>query len=134
MLYEVKVLISYLRLYFANIVRTSTSGLDSKIVWFYASVKMKPIKLELKIDKRKSLVQQGCREGLGHFLSKRPESLSGSTSQPCLREGGSGTPSSGPLSALHAWSLICYLKSPLPLAFKTATLLSPLLILPVLRV
>lgn len=72
MLYEVKVLISYLRLYFANIVRTSTSGLDSKIVWFYASVKMNPIKLELIIDKRKSLVQQGCQEGLGHFLSRWP--------------------------------------------------------------
>lgn len=56
MLYEVKILIFYLRLYFANIVRTSTSGLDSKIVWFYASVKMNPIKLELKIDKRKSFV------------------------------------------------------------------------------
>lgn len=58
-------MISYLRLYFANIVRTSTSGLDSKIVWFYASVKMNPIKLELKIDKREPLVQQGCQEGLG---------------------------------------------------------------------
>lgn len=67
-----KILISYLRLYFANIVRTSTSGLDSKIVWFYASVKINPIKLELKIDKRKSLVQQGCQEGLGHFLSRWP--------------------------------------------------------------
>lgn len=72
MLYEVKVLISYLGLYFANIVRTSTSGLNSKIVWFYASVKMNPIKLELKIDKREALVQQGCREGLGHFLSWWP--------------------------------------------------------------
>lgn len=58
-------MISYLRLYFANIVRTSTSGLDSKIVWFYASVKMNPIKLELKRDKREPLVQQGCQEGLG---------------------------------------------------------------------
>lgn len=99
MLYEVKVLISYLRLYFANIVRTSTSGLNSKIVWFYASVKMNPIKLELKIDKREALVQQGCREGLGHFLSwwpfqtgQNPCCSTCVRSQPCLREGGSGTP------------------------------------------
>lgn len=101
MLYEVKVLISYLRLYFANVVRTSTSGLDSKIVWFYASVKMNPIKLELKIDKRKSLVHQGCREGLGHFLSWWPfqtgQSPCGVRSHVCAHSpacgrAGSGTP------------------------------------------
>lgn len=132
MLYEVKVLISYLWLYFANIVRTSTSGLDSKIVWFYASVIMNPIKLELKIDKRKSLAHQGCREGLGHFLSWWPFQTGQSPcwvrshvrSQPCLRAGRVWhTPTLGPLSALHTRSLTCYLKSPLHLTFKTAALL-----------
>jgi hypothetical protein len=65
LLYEVKILIPCLRLYFANIVRTSTSGLDSKIVWFYASVTMNPIKLELKIDKRKASYSKAVRKVLG---------------------------------------------------------------------
>lgn len=117
MLYEVKVLISYLRLYFANIVRTSTSGLDSKIVWFYASVKMNPIKLELKIDKRESSVQQGCREDLGHFLSRWPFQIGQNpcwvvhvcAHTPVCRREGSGTPQLWVLGLLFEKSFTSHL-------------------------
>lgn len=47
-LYSINPKFLSLRLYFANIVRTCTSVLNSKIAWFYASVKMNPIKLEFE--------------------------------------------------------------------------------------